>query len=181
MEQWKAIPGFEGIYEASTCGRIRSAEGKTTHSEKWGVVHWKQRIIKQHYAKRKNGKPVDARVTLWRDKRPHYFLVSRLIAMTWCDGYADGLTVNHIDGNPRNNSATNLEWVTISENIRKGFEDGLFPQKKVVLLAPDGNALRFRSMAQASRFLGKNNGYISDRIKAKHKHTACGYTIIVSA
>lgn len=44
MENWKAIPGFEGIYEASNEGRIRSAEGKTTHSDLRGVVHWKQRI-----------------------------------------------------------------------------------------------------------------------------------------
>ena len=176
MEQWKAIPGFEGIYDASTYGRIRSVDGKTTVSKRCGIVHWKQRILKQHYAKRRNGKPLDARVTLWKDKKPHYFLVARLIAMTWCDGFSEGLTVNHIDGNPMNNRAENLEWVSLSENIQHGFENGLFPQKKVLLInTADGSAELFRSMACASRFLGKDDKYLSQYFNRGYRTRPGGY------
>ena len=155
MENWRAIPGFEGIYEASDLGRIRSAEGKTTYSDKWGVVvHWKQRIIKQHYMihKRKNDVRRDARITLWKDKKPHYFLVARLIALTWCEGYAEGMTVNHIDGNPENNRADNLEWTTLADNIRHGFSTGLYDNNmKPVTIQIEGKYEYFPSMAAASR------------------------------
>lgn len=130
MEQWKMIPGYEGLYEASTHGQIRTAEGKTTSNARYPKRVWKQRVLKQKYAYRKSGHLKDARVCLWKDGKEKTFLVSRLVAMTWCDGYADGLTVNHKDGNPLNNNSDNLEWVSLAENIRHGFKTGLYPQSK---------------------------------------------------
>lgn len=52
--------------------------------------------------------------------------MARLVAMTWCEGYKEGLTVNHINGNPMDNRAENLEWITRAENIRHGFKVGLY-------------------------------------------------------
>ena len=180
MEKWKDIPGYDGVYEASTYGQIRTAYGKTTYTERHGVRHWKQRILKQKYQKRDNGNKADARVSLWLDGKERTWLVSRLIAKTWCAGYGDGLTVNHIDGNPMNNHADNLDCVTLSENIRHGFETGLYPQKKVLLISDDdGSTSFFRSMACASRFLGKNNGYISNQLKRGRSIRTCGYTIVL--
>lgn len=164
MEQWKDIPGYEGIYEASTEGRIRSAEGKITSNSRYSVRHWKQRIIKQKHQARSTGK-TDARVCLWKDGREKTYLVSRLIAMSWCNGYADGLTVNHIDGNPENNRADNLEWVTRRENIQKAYEDGLYMGKPCVLFTEDGSEKRFDTMRDASRYLGRSKGYVSGAIK----------------
>lgn len=169
-EIWKDIPGFEGIYEASNHGRIRSAEGKTTFSSRNGVIHWKQRVLKQHFQRRHGGSGSDARVTLWKNKRPYYFLVARLIAMTWCEGYAAGMTVNHIDGNPENNHSHNLEWVSIGDNIRHGFNTGLFDRnKKPVTVLIDGRKVPFKSLAEASRALGHHSGYLSNAIKKGHK------------
>ena len=130
MEQWKMIPGYEGLYEASTYGQIRTAEGKTTSNARYPKRVWKQRILKLKYVHRKNGRLKDARVCLWKDGKEKTFLVSRLVAMTWCDGYADGLTVNHKDGNPLNNDCSNLEWISLAENIRHGFRTGLYPHGK---------------------------------------------------
>lgn len=45
-ELWKDIPGYEGLYQASNLGRIRSAPGKTTSSARYKVRVWKVRIIK---------------------------------------------------------------------------------------------------------------------------------------
>lgn len=164
MGEWRDIPGFEGIYQASTNGDIRTCEGKTTYSVLHGVRQWKQRIIKPTYCTNSKGR-VDARVKLWKDKKPKTFLVSRLVALTWCAGYKDGLTVNHIDGNPLNNAANNLEWVTLAENIRKGFATGLYRSGKAVTVAIDGKERCFNSLSAASQYLGHSKGYLQNAIK----------------
>lgn len=164
MEKWRDIPGYENIYQASNFGRIRTAEGKTTRNALYPRRVWKQRILKQKFQKRKNTDKMDARVSIWKDGKEKTCLVSRLVALAWCEGYADGLTVNHIDGNPLNNMAENLEWVSLADNIKKGFEGGLFASTKVVVVR-DGNIEIYRSLATASRALGKNPGYLSLKIK----------------
>lgn len=166
MERWRDIPGYEGIYEASDYGNIRTHEGKTTSNAKYVRRVWKQRILKQKYGYRKGGtRKKDARVSLWRDGMEQTHLVSRLVALAWCPGYFAGATVNHKDGNPTNNSADNLEWITLCDNIRHGFQTGLYPQSKCALVDECGNKYVFRSMAVASRYLGRSNGYISNRFK----------------
>ena len=120
---WKDIPGFEGIYQASNTGSIRTKPGKVTSNKRYARREWKTRVLKVKYPQRRRK---DARVTLWKDGKESDHLVSRLVAMTWVDGYAPGLTVNHIDGNPENNAIENLEWLSLADNVRKGFETGLF-------------------------------------------------------
>lgn len=159
MEQWKAIPGYEGIYEASTLGQIKSVSPS---------ARYKHRILKQHYCKNKRSSRRDARVTLWKDKTPHYHLVARIIAMTWCDGYQQGMTVNHIDGNPENNEASNLEWVSLKMNIQHGFDTGLYSRNmKPITIEVDGKQVEFQSYAAASRALGHNNGYLSNKLRKR--------------
>lgn len=132
-EKWKDIPGYEKLYQASTLGRIRTCEGKTTSSARFSHRVWKQRILKQKCTKNLKGRK-DCRVELWKDGKHKTFLVSRLIALTWCDGYKEGFTVNHINGDCLDNSANNLEWLSRGDNIRHGFANGLYPHAKL-----DGN------------------------------------------
>lgn len=170
VEEWKDIPGYETLYQASTLGRIRTCEGKTTKSARFAKRIWKQRFIVPKWARAsRSSKRFDARVELWKEGTHKTFLVARLIALTWCDGYAEGLTVNHIDGDSTNNKAENLEWVTLADNIKKGFENGLYPQKTVVLITPTGERLNFVSMSKASQYLGKSKSYLSTLIKHGRK------------
>lgn len=173
IEEWRDIPGYEGLYEASNLGRIRTNANKVTSNARYPVRHWKQRIIKQHYmrSKRVNGERKDFRCTLWKDGEPYYYLVARLVAMAWCEGYADGMTVNHIDGNPENNRADNLEWLTQGDNNRHGFRTGLLGKNSIpTTIEINGKMVAFPSMSAASRALGKNNGYISGKLsKSKAK------------
>ena len=108
-EIWKEIPGYEGIYQASSYGRIKS-----TYRQK--------RILKPQ-----NGQKY-LHVRLSRAKNISIHLVHRLIAKTFKDNPENKKTVNHIDGNPFNNAEWNLEWSTYQENIlhkinvlKKGF------------------------------------------------------------
>lgn len=164
-EIWGSIPGYEGLYEASTKGRIRSAEGKTTSSARFSKRVWKQRIIKPKTQVRKGSKGlIDQRVCLWKDGKEKTHLVSRLVAMTFCDVPYEKLTVNHKNGNPMDNRPENLEWVTLKENINHGVKNNLYPLKGVILIDNDLNEIEFKSMSEASRFLKKNVGYISMKV-----------------
>jgi len=165
MENWKPIPGYDGLYEASTDGRIRTAKGKTTSNARFPSRVWKQRVLVQKASGRKSGRHKDFRVSLWKDGTVKTHLVARLIALTWCDGYKDGYTVNHIDGNPENNVPSNLEWISLKGNILHGFEMDLYPQKHCTLSSEDGRIYSFRSLAQASLFLNRSKGYVHQCIK----------------
>lgn len=164
MEEWRDIPGYEGIYEASSLGQIRSKAGKTTYSDRHGVRHWRERILKQKICRNKKGR-CDARVDLWKNGVHKTFLVSRLVAMTWVDGYEPELTVNHRDGNSLNNRAQNLEWLSRADNIKQGFEDGLYHNCCPICLKSGDMMLLHNSLAEASRALGRNNGYVHDCLK----------------
>ena len=170
-ELWKDIPGYEGIYQASTLGNIRTCEDKTTHTERHGIRHWKQRTLKQKKCRNSKGR-IDARVSLWKDGKERTWLVSRLVGLTWCDGYSEGLTINHIDGNPLNNSAENLEWISLADNIRHAFRTGLASNLKHTTLIQEfgDGVLEFDSEAEACRFLGRSKGYIN--LCVKHGRSA---------
>jgi len=156
MEKWKSIPGYEMLYEASSEGRIRTSEGKVTSSARFAHRVWKQRILKQKVARNKKGR-TDCRVSLWKDGEERTWLVSRLVALTFCDGYSDGLTVNHIDGNPMNNRADNLEWVTLKKNIQEGFRTGLYASQ----IPCEINGVRYPSLSQAAKAIGRSRGYVT--------------------
>ena len=165
MEEWRDIPGYENLYQASNKGEIRTCEGKTTSNARYSNRVWKQRILKQKLTANGKGR-TDARVGLWKDGKEKTWLVSRLVALTWCDGYREGLTVNHINGNPLDNCSDNLEWVTLRENIKKGYEDGLYRKKQnPVMLFNEYAHFEFDSFADADRFLGHSEGYISNALK----------------
>lgn len=160
MEIWKDIPGYEGIYQASSNGRIRTVEGKTTFTVRHGVRHWESRILKGRGDNPTTGK----RVNLWKNGKPKDFLVARLVALTFLGEPPKGYTVNHKDGNRFNNSIDNLEWLSLGDNIRHGFETLLYPQKSI-RLTKDNNEFNFRSMSQCDKFLDRHNGYTSERMK----------------
>ena len=165
-ERWRPIPGFEGIYDASDLGRIRSAPGKTTSNARCDRRVWQTRILKPKHLCTKKRR--DERVTLWKDGVPKDYLVARLVAMAWHGVPEDGLTVNHINGNWRDNRPSNLEWVTLRENILHGHASGLYAavRKQVTLIDESGEAHAFPSMRGADAFLGRGIGYTSNAIRA---------------
>jgi hypothetical protein len=161
-EIWKDIPEYEGIYQASTLGRIRTVEGKTTFSKRHGVRTWKSRVLKG----RGNNPTTGKRVSLWKNGKMKDALVARLVAMTFLGKPAEGYTVNHIDGNRFNNRIENLEWLSLGDNIRHGFRTGLYKStQKAVRVEVAGVEYDFASLSEFSRFLGKSNGYVSNNLK----------------
>lgn len=156
-EVWKDIPDYEGIYEASNLGRIRTKEGKTTQTKFHGVRRWRSRILKGRGDHISTGK----RVSLWKNGKVKDWLVARLIAITFLGKpIGDINTVNHINGNRLDNRLENIEWLSIGDNVRHAFDNGLTKQPRVILYNKEFEKI-FRSLAMASIYIGRNKGYIS--------------------
>lgn len=162
MEVWKDIPNYEDLYEASTHGRIRTKKGKTTIRNDGSKRVWKQRILKN---KDCNGR--DYRVNLWKEGKSKDYLAHRLIALTFIPKIEGKDFINHIDGNPKNNNVSNLEWCDYVENNNHAFDNGLINTNyRIVLVKKEtGEPFYFRSLAKASKFVGKNSGYLSGALK----------------
>ena len=163
-EIWKDVLGYEKIYEVSNKGRVRSAKGKTTHSELHGTRVWKPRVLKQ-----KISKDNACRVSLWKNKQCETCLVHRLVAFAFIPKQEGKDYINHIDGNRLNNNVENLEWCNHLENNRHAFENGLMPNNNFVVLEDlrTGELHRFTSYKKAGEFVGRSGNFISDSIKRK--------------
>ena len=164
-ELWKDIPNYEGLYQASNLGRIKSVDGKKTFSKLHGERVWKERILKPKSCRDFN--ICGYRVSLWKDGKHKDYLVARLVCATWHENLIDTkMTVNHKDGNRLNNKIENLEWLSLSDNIRHGFENNLYKQDRTILISQkSGEKFEFRSKSLASKFLKRNSGYISNTIQ----------------
>jgi hypothetical protein len=172
MELWKEIKGYEGIYEVSNKGNVRTVAGKTTFTAHHGIRNWKQRVLK---FKGKNPKTGN-RVSLWKNGNLKDYLVCRLVAYTFFQqDYNDhSKTVNHIDGNRFNNNIENLEIVTQKNNNRHAFANSLMPTKSILIKDLETNIIyEFSSIALANRYFNKNYDFINNKIKTnrlKFKH-----------
>ena len=160
--EWKDVVGYEGIYEVSSCGKVRTKEGKTTHSVRNGERKWKQRILKQ-----KVSKDNTCRVSLWKENKERTWLVHRLVAKAFIERVEGKNYINHIDGNRLNNHVDNLEWCNYTENNNHAFDTGLMTSnKRIVLVNKETHEpIYFRSLSKASLHLGYSEGYLSGRFK----------------
>ena len=162
IEEWKDVVDFEGLYEVSSLGQVRTKEGKITIRADGQVRVWKQRILKL-----KTDKGGYKRVCLWKDGKDYYFLVHRLVAMAFIPNPNNYPLINHEDGITSNNEPTNLTWCDYSYNLEHAYENGLnISAHEVVLVHKETKEeIRFNSKSKASRFLGFNNGWLSGVLK----------------
>jgi hypothetical protein len=160
MERWMDIKGYEGTYQVSDQGQIRIIEH--TKVNKNGVVS----LHKTHIMKQKRYKQKGLKIRLYKNTTYKDYAVSRLVAYTFYNqNINDGLTVNHIDGNNTNNHLDNLEIITLQDNIKHAFENGLMKQCIPCTLVKGDQAIKFRSYAEASRHLNMHNNYIAKLLK----------------
>lgn len=123
-EEWKAIEGYEGYYEVSSLGAVRSVP-RTIRNGKTGkgsIRRISARIMKQHLS----GKNRDYRsISLHRDCAPKTHNVHSLVAVAFVPNPENLPEVNHKDTNKDNNQADNLEWCTRQFNCRHAITNGV--------------------------------------------------------
>lgn len=147
---WRTIPNYEGLYEASTDGRIRSVDRITPHGHLWKGRELKQTFHTAGYLA----------VTLCKDGIPFSHLVHRLIAETFIDNPDNLGFINHKDENKHNNNVSNLEWCTKQYNNTyngKLEKQKQYTRKPVVQMTMDGKTLIVHeSGASAASAVGVN-------------------------
>ena len=123
-EIWKSIEGMEGVYSMSSEGRIRSEERVIVHS------NGTKQPIRERILKPQKNKYGYLSVCLYLpEKKKKTCLVHQLVCAAFHGPKPEGRDVNHIDGVKTNNRASNLEWVTRSENHLHAYRTGLMDKK----------------------------------------------------
>lgn len=163
LEIWKDIQGYEGLYQVSNLGRVKSLEKSITMID-GRTRRQKEKILKLQVSK--HGYNV---ITLWNSKIPKQFKVHRLVAVAFIDNLDNLPQVNHIDENKLNNKVENLEWCTALENnlhsniALKRQQAGTEATKKSVnQYQLDGTFVaNYESVSEASRQIRKPQGRTS--------------------
>lgn len=111
-EEWRDIKGYEGFYQVSNFGIVRSLDRLVTAKDN-RKLHI--RGVTLRLSKNRNGY---LQVMLCKGNKPKHHRVHRLVAENFLPRVSYKPDVNHIDGNKSNNRITNLEWCNKSENMR---------------------------------------------------------------
>jgi len=122
-ERWKDIPGYEGYYQISNLGRVRSKNRiikiKDCIGKKYSI---NRKSVNRKIRTQKNGY---CYIGLSIKDKEKVFLIHRLVAISFIPNIHNKPQVNHKDGNKLNNYVKNLEWCTELENKQHAKINGL--------------------------------------------------------
>jgi hypothetical protein len=114
IEVWAPIAGFEGLYEVSTHGRVRTVDKMQRYLLRNGVEAF--RFIPQHALSQQANNRGYTIVHLYRLNKRYARTVHRLVALAYLPNPARLPEVNHKDEDRANPKLDNLEWSTVSDN-----------------------------------------------------------------
>lgn len=160
-EEWKDIEGYEGLYQISNYGRVKSLERECKN--RWGQM----RVVEEKILKGSPNSDGYLCVSLCKNGTKKSYRVNRLVAIAFIPNPNDLEEVDHIDGNKEKNIFTNLRWVSRLENMqnentvnkRKAEKDKYgrkgedhWKSKRVVQLSLNGELIKiYGSIREASR------------------------------
>lgn len=167
-ELWYDIKGFEGYYQVSNTGRVKSLSRRVIHARSKSLKR-NEKILSFQTA----GKYLT--VSLCKNSIITRILVHRLVAQTFIPNPDNKQFVNHKDGNPCNNHFDNLEWCTASENKLHShyvLNKNVMPIKATCIKT--NVSYFYKSIRAAERELNISNSSISGVVNGIRK-TAGGF------
>lgn len=169
-EVWRPVKNYEGWYEVSNMGRVRSVDRYVTERNTGKVRFFPGQLLKQ----KKHKKNAYLRVNLRQNDVKTTFLVHRLVAIAFHPNPTNLPCVNHKDEDPKNNRADNLEWCTEKYNNNYGNHGKKISagstRKKAVEQYKDGKLIkRYDSQVEACRELGMAQSSLYYCLKGKYK------------
>ena len=118
-EVWKDLKGYEGYYQVSSMGRVRTLDRVIRKSD--GTTQKRRGKISKLGSDKNNYNTIN----LWKDGKATFSRVCRLVAQTFLENPENKPTVNHKNGVRNDDRVSNLEWMTYSENSQHSFDTGL--------------------------------------------------------
>ena len=172
-EVWRPVVGYEDRYEVSNLGRLRTLGNRINHSRSG----YNQRHTRLHsFSTAKQWGYIC--VGLWKDGKCKQRMLHRLVAEAFLPNPKNLPFVNHIDGNKRNNTCSNLEWCTAKENAQHAIRTGLNladgKNKPVKCLT---NNTIYKSISEAERALHVDRQSILESIVREQPYS--GYQFIL--
>lgn len=173
-EEWRTIVNYEGLYEVSNFGRIKSS------AKSWASgIHYASGIRNEKIVKQAVSFGY-LRIHLSKKCKIQAFQVHRLVAAAFIENTHNKPQVNHLLGNKKDNRATKLEWATRSEDELHSYRvlgktpsttwkvnfDKTRRERKVVCL---NNGESFKSIAEAANKIGLNRRYLNKVCSGQRK------------
>lgn len=177
QEIWKDIKGYEGLYQASNLGRIKRLEYEQVMPRNNKLVVFPERILKQGEAHHKNKGYTRMTVVLSKNSKTSTVSVARLVATLFVSNPEKKLEVHHLNHNPMDNNADNLQWVNRKEQFDTHWSNkmsesskGFLPKNKIKIVV---NGIQYNSQTEASLALGLDKNAIADA-KRRGKNVVAG-------
>ena len=171
-EEWRDVVGYEGLYQVSDQGRVKSLERN--------IPHWRggEQIRKERILKPTPIKDGYLIVDLCAGGKRKRFLVHRLVCEAFHGNPEGKPQVNHINEDKADNRAANLEWCTAKENINYGTRNersAKTQSKSVVQYTLNGELVKvWPSTMEVQRQTGFSQGAVSEVANGNRK-TAHGF------
>ena len=175
-EEWRDVKGYEGLYQVSSMGRVKSLERK--------LPHWRggERTVKERILKPVMDKGGYLRVGLCDGEKRKTFKVHRLVCEAYHENPDNKPQVNHINEIKTDNRACNLEWATARENSnfgtrneRIGKKSAITKSKPICQYTLDEKIVKtWASLTEVKRKTGFSQGNISEVANGNRK-TAYGF------
>ena len=166
-EVWRDVKNYEGRYQVSSMGRVKSLERK--------FPHWRggERIQKERILKPRTNKGGYLQVVLCTGGKQKTLTVHRLVAAAFHDNPEGKPQVNHINEDKTDNRVSNLEWATARENINHGTHNERVAKsqsKPVGQYTLSGELIKvWPSTIETKRQAGFDQSTISDAARGKYK------------
>ena len=165
-EEWRDVAGYEGLYQVSSEGRVKSLERKVPKG-------YGERTVKERILKPKTNRYGYLIVGLYAGGKRKMFFVHRLVCQAFHDNPENKLDVNHINENKTDNRACNLEWSTRKENCNHGTRNvrmAIAKSRPIAQYTLNGKLLKvWPSAKEVASQTGFSRGNICKAAKGNYK------------